>query len=308
MSETPSAAVAPRIEQGLSTRHQTPVNGSMRVAGHNAHTLHIRTPQRKLGASKPIRKSGASSFESTGRQPRLNGPMISRFTVALLVALLGVALFVPSAHAQMRGGLRASAAPRRPASSFRLGGSEGFARSHRRRFSNESGFLFPLYFYPDDEIDNEPVAPETPPTPMVVAQPASPVSSPIESLVLENREGQWVRVPTGNEMAIAQSGKLDGAQPSSPQAGSARPAEAPTPLPQLPPAVIVFRDGHMEQIARYMIQGGLLYTSADYWSTGSWTRKIPLAELDIPASLKLNTELGTKFSLPSGPNEVMVRF
>ncbi len=64
----------------------------------------------------------------------------------------------------------------------------------------------------------------------------------------------------------------------------------------------------MEELGKYMIQGVVLLTTADYWSTGSWTRKIPLAELDIPASLKLNRERGSKFNLPSGPNEVVVRF
>jgi hypothetical protein len=29
--------------------------------------------------------------------------------------------------------------------------------------------------------------------------------------------------------------------------------------------------------------------------------------LDVPATLKLNQERGAKFSLPSGPNEVMIR-
>jgi hypothetical protein len=72
--------------------------------------------------------------------------------------------------------------------------------------------------------------------------------------------------------------------------------------------VIVFRDGHEEEVAKYMIQGETLFTNADYWNTGSWTRKIPLSEVDIPASLKLNRDRGTKFNLPSGPNEVMIRF
>jgi len=57
-----------------------------------------------------------------------------------------------------------------------------------------------------------------------------------------------------------------------------------------------------------MIQGDVLFTNADYWSTGSWTRKISLTDVDIPASLKLNKERGTKFNLPSGPNEVVIRF
>jgi hypothetical protein len=57
-----------------------------------------------------------------------------------------------------------------------------------------------------------------------------------------------------------------------------------------------------------MIQGDLIYVSMDYWSSGSWTRQIPIAELDVPATLKLNRERGGKFSLPSGPSEIMIRF
>jgi hypothetical protein len=50
-----------------------------------------------------------------------------------------------------------------------------------------------------------------------------------------------------------------------------------------------------------------LYTSANYWTSGSWTRKIEIANLDVPATLKLNQERGSKFSLPSGPQEVVIR-
>jgi hypothetical protein len=108
--------------------------------------------------------------------------------------------------------------------------------------------------------------------------------------------------------AIPQSTKPGPAQPSSLHPAIVELPEAAVPQPQLPPAVIVFRDGHNEELGKYMIQGNVLFTNADYWSTGSWTRKIPLAELDIPASLKLNKERGTKFNLPSGPNEVVIRF
>jgi hypothetical protein len=78
--------------------------------------------------------------------------------------------------------------------------------------------------------------------------------------------------------------------------------------PELPPAVLIFRDGHTEEVKRYTIQGGVLYAKTDFWSTGSWTRKILITELDVPASLKLNAERGAKFNLPSGPNEIVVRF
>jgi hypothetical protein len=56
-----------------------------------------------------------------------------------------------------------------------------------------------------------------------------------------------------------------------------------------------------------MIVGTTIYTGADYWSSGSWTQKVQIAELDVTATLKLNQERGAKFSLPSGPNEVMIR-
>jgi hypothetical protein len=236
--------------------------------------------------------------------------MFSRPTIALPVALLGAALLAPSAPAQGRGMRAFSAAPQAH-SSFRFGGRDGSARQSHRRFLNEPAFLFPPYYYPDDEFDYGPVAPEESPVQMAVAQPAqspAPAASPVESLLLENRGGQWVRIPTGSQMAIPQSTKPDSVQPSSPRPGISEPTEAAPPVAELPPAVIVFRDGHREEVERYMIQGNVLYTNADYWSTGSWTRKISFAELDIPASMKLNKERGTKFNLPSGPSEVVVRF
>jgi hypothetical protein len=219
--------------------------------------------------------------------------------------------------------MRAPAAAPRARSTFGISGISGrggFARSHERRFLNESGFLFPPYFpyfYPGDEFDYGPVAPEAPPPIQVVVQqppqPPAPVAaaSPVEPLLLENHNGQWVRVPTGSEMpTIPQSTKPDSAsaKASSPNPEFVELPVAASPLPALPPAVLVFRDGHSEEMARYMIKGDFLFTNADYWSTGSWTRKIPLAEVDIPASLKLNKERGTKFNLPSGPNEVVIRF
>jgi len=240
--------------------------------------------------------------------------MKSRLNIAMSVVALGAALFVPSAPAQGRHGMRAPAATPRAHSSFRLSGGNEFDRLHQRRFLNDSAFLFP-YFYADDEFDYGPVAPEAPLVqvvllqPQQLPQPPAPAASPVEPLLLENHNGQWVRVPTGSELtAIPQSTKPDSAMASAPNPGFVELPVAAPPLPALPPAVIVFRDGHTEEVAKYMIQGETLFTNADYWSTGSWTRKIPLSDVDIPASLKLNKDRGTKFNLPSGPNEVMIRF
>jgi hypothetical protein len=79
------------------------------------------------------------------------------------------------------------------------------------------------------------------------------------------------------------------------------------PEPPLPAAVLVFRDGHQEEVESYTIIGSTLYTKANYWTSGSWTRQIEIANLDVPATLKVNQERGSKFRLPSGPQEVMVR-
>jgi len=76
---------------------------------------------------------------------------------------------------------------------------------------------------------------------------------------------------------------------------------------EVPPAVLVFRDGRKEEVSGYTIISGTIYSNADYWSNGSWTKKTQIADLDVPATLKVNQERGLKFVLPAGPNEVILR-
>ncbi len=107
------------------------------------------------------------------------------------------------------------------------------------------------------------------------------------------------RIPTGNNVpAFTEPTAANAAQTAAPE----------PPAEKLPPAVLVFRDGHTEQFDKYTIQGGTIFTSADYWATGSWQRKIQLTDLDIPATLKQNAQSGGKFTLPTSPNEIVVRF
>ncbi len=222
--------------------------------------------------------------------------MISRLTIALALALLVVGLFAASAPAQVRG-MGFAGAPH-PGSAFRLSGRTRLVRPARHH--SYAGFAY----YPYYDSDYEPVTSEEPPVNLVVAQPEQPpvpVAHPVESLILENRDGQWVRIPTGSHLPVSP-------EYMQPQASSTSPKEASQPPTKLPPAVLVFRDTHQEEVGRYVVQGNSLYTSADYWSTGSWTRRIPIAELDVPASVKLNAARGGSFSLPTRPNEVVVRF
>jgi hypothetical protein len=230
--------------------------------------------------------------------------MKSRLIIALMVVALSASFFVPYAGAQMRGMIRGPGARLRV--SPRLGTRSGFTGGRFRQPFN-SPVLLPPYFYGDYYGgEYEPIEVQAaPPAQLIVTQsapPPVPPASPAESVVLENQGGQWVRI----------SGQTPRGQ--SPQADAAsRLQSAPAVTKEVPaaakpsPTVLVFRDGHTEEVERYMIKGDVIFTDANYWSTGSWTKRIPIAQLDLPATQKANEQRGGKFSLPTGPNEVMIR-
>ena len=68
------------------------------------------------------------------------------------------------------------------------------------------------------------------------------------------------------------------------------------PEEQEPATVLVFKDGHHQDLRGYAITGNVLYDL-----TGGRARKILLADLDLPATTKLNDQLGNDFRLPSRP-------
>ena len=234
-------------------------------------------------------------------------------TVVRFLATLGVMAIVPCAQAQSHGGL-ASATLGRVGTVVSRGGvvGRGVVRLHRGHRSSAGSFLGAYY---DPYYDSEPGMMEAPPPQVVAeraAEPAStaPAPKPAESLVLELQGDRWVRITNfGESQTVVQSSETERSSnsPSALPAGVSRRAQTAEPVAKLPPAVLVFRDGHTEEIGKYMIRDATLYTNTDYWSSGSWTRKVPIAELDVPATLKRNQERGAKFSLPSGPNEVMIR-
>jgi hypothetical protein len=233
----------------------------------------------------------------------------SRLTISLFVAAVAAAFLASSAAAQVHG-MRATAPAFRNGGSFRLGG--GNVRARLRRSFNRSLLLSSPYFYPDYDYDYEPPTPEMGPVHVVVMQPAQPpaaVTSPIEPLLMEYHDGRWVRIlNNGQRPEFPQSAQPNSGQPSTLRPVVTPPKEAAQTPPELPPTVLVFRDGRQEEVKKYTIIGNVIYTGADYWSSGSWTTEIPMALLDIPATLKINAEHGGKFNLPSGPNEIVIRF
>lgn len=223
----------------------------------------------------------------------------------------------------------------------------GPTRLHRGHSSGRSSILLPYpYYYSDYGYDSQEAAqPQVVVVPAAAPVQAAPPAPPLEPLLIEwegdhferrtlsqktsdkERSGSdysvksAVRSSAGDSSpsASTSSGLPSSGLPSSssPSSSSPRPARKVAAQPlresaresarELPPAVLVFRDGRTEEVSSYTIMSGTIYSKADYWTSGSWTRKIQIADLNVPATLKLNHEHGLNFVLPASPNEVVTR-
>jgi hypothetical protein len=65
------------------------------------------------------------------------------------------------------------------------------------------------------------------------------------------------------------------------------------PKEQEPATALVFRDQHVEEVRNYAISGGTLWVLSD-----KAAKKIPLAQLDIDATVKMNDDRGVDFQVP----------
>jgi hypothetical protein len=253
--------------------------------------------------------------------------MLNRFAItSLSTAIMSTAILVSPLGAQMRGagsgtvsvGIAARPAP---------GATPGFAgtgvvgspgRLHHQHWSGRHSLLLPYPYFYSDYADNNDEVPAPPPQVVIVpaaapVQPAQP-PPPLDPLLIEWQGDHFVRttlsqkISSNGQTVPDHSGRsrLYSSATGSHATGSSSMHKA-APPHELPPAVLVFRDGRREQVSSYTIMSGTIYSKADYWTFGSWTRKIQIADLDVPATLKLNQEQGLNFLLPAGPNEVVVR-
>ncbi|MGA8151253.1 MAG: hypothetical protein WB952_09915 [Terriglobales bacterium] len=218
----------------------------------------------------------------------------------LICVVLG-AVLAPGVAAQMRGG------------GFRpgfagLGRGTGFAGHAGQGFGRNPVFFGDPFLYADYTSGSLP--PEIASRPVFVLQAPSPVAAapepPREPLLIELQGDRYVRFGDNQQV------EATGDSPGSARLRSARVPASSSPGPaisalELPPAVLIFRDGHQEQVRDYVIAGGVLYASGNYWQSGSWRKDVQLSALDIPATLNANQNHGVKFVLPSGPNEVVTR-
>lgn len=58
------------------------------------------------------------------------------------------------------------------------------------------------------------------------------------------------------------------------------------------PTILVFRDGHKQEVTNYAIMGSTVYVFDNR------TKKIALADLDVPATIKANDDQGVEFQVP----------
>jgi hypothetical protein len=216
----------------------------------------------------------------------------------LALALLTLATSVV-VSAQIRGA-RPSGIPRLPAS-INSPGTPGFAGTFSTgrggiAFGHHPGFItgfghrqfhrrsFPLtvspyyywpyygwsYGYPFDGYDPS----------AYQQQPYPQQTQPIIVVVDPKSSGQRYGDHSFDE---ARSSPPPLAQPQAPSA----------PAQEQEPTLLVFRDGHKQEVRNYAIVGPMLW---DFGAKG--THKIPLADLDLDTTRKLNDERGVDFVLP----------
>lgn len=236
--------------------------------------------------------------------------------IGFSLSFLGAVLFASSASAQGRGGSFFNQPATAGGSFFNAPSANGFMHgagpgAGRARSRSARGRRFRhLYAYPYGYGDYWPYydsdsgyddGDELAPPPRAAAPAKSPEpQKAADSVVMELRGDRWVRITTTGPVEVATPSASE--RPAVLPAFDLSPAAAP-----LPAAILVFRDGHQEEISKYTIVGRTIFLKSDYWSTGNWTRKISIADLDIPATLKLNSDRGTKFALPSRPSEIILR-
>ena len=219
------------------------------------------------------------------------------------IAMLAAAVLVSPSLAQMRGaGVSRGVVGGAPGRGFRVDFGHGRVE---HRFPRQPIFIGDPFWYSD--YDSRPVYEAAAPEVVVVQPSAAPAqtapSVPPEPVVIEWQGDHFVRM-TLTEASSRQRGPADYSEKSNAKSGRKLQAESPQ---GLPPAVLVFRDGHKEEVSSYTIMGQTMFAKSDYWTTGTWNKKIQLTDLDVPATVALNHQRGLKFALPTSASEVVIR-
>jgi len=180
------------------------------------------------------------------------------------------------------------------------GPREGFNRGGNGRSAYAIPFFDP--FYADYVSSAGYPEPSQPPVILLQAPPAAAEPeppTPAQPLMIELQGDRYVQI-SGDQASSAQ---MIDRMPAQPPAGS---IATPSPKLERPSTLLVFRDGHHEEISDYTIADGVLYAAANYYTSGAWNQKIALTSLNLPETITSNRARGVQFHVPSSPNEVIV--
>jgi|SRR5271165_235521 len=214
------------------------------------------------------------------------------FAIALLATILPTAL-----NAQSMSSGAHFAGPR-SGSSYRANSGE---------FAGHRSLAYPLglaygSFYDEALSSGYPVASQPPVIimqyPPAAAAQAPPAPTAMQPLMIELQGGRYVRV-SGDEDSRSQIIDREALR------REAAPTEV-TAHNEPPPALLIFRNGHQEQVSDYTIADGILYARGNFYVDGAWTKKIQLTALNLPETIKANRSRGLRFRLPTASNEVIV--
>jgi hypothetical protein len=232
---------------------------------------------------------------------------------SFLFVLAAAALLAPPSDGQMRGAVSR--------------GGPRFAPAHRSFSDGHRGHrsTYPAGYYVDglpylyDDYSGDAPQPQAASEVVVkestVAEPPARKASP---LLIELQGERYVRFGGVAESNAGRSDRIvlasivvdsktatSGLTTRAHSAATVPPREnSPSPLQ---PTVLIYRDGHRQEIPNYAIVGATLYAHSNMWQTGRAMESIQLSALDIPATMKANSDQGVPFVLPSAPNEVVTR-
>lgn len=164
----------------------------------------------------------------------------------------------------------------------------GYGSHHRQAYFNRGygysrggwAYAAPYYYVPFGDYDYDyvggsdaysgpPVGPNDPTLHIIVEQPPAQSYRAAEETQAE---------------AILPAPPAPALREQVPSAREAAPIE---------PTVLVFRDGHQQEVSNYAIMGQTVYVLDEH------TQKIPLANLDVPATVKANDDRGVEFKVPA---------
>lgn len=225
-------------------------------------------------------------------------------TVALFAALGLCFIFTAASHAQINGAPASVTSPgfggrpiNGPRASVTSLGPQGYAPGNAARFSGNGGHDHNV----DGHRHHHHFIDYVPPVAYV------PIPYAIDIGATEDND----QAASDDDDADYQGGPTifdrrgSGADSYIPPVKDARPAhataEAPSeaqdqdPDPPQEPTTLVFKDGHKLDVGNYAIVGPTLFDL-----TPGHARKVPLADLDLAATQKLNEDRGVIFRLPIG--------